>query len=118
MLFITQNNRDRDGHGPEFHKHMYRINAATGASISVYHSFHDEVAVYKQHWWRCNGPCTKRPPFYGFVKRAMNRAPGPNDRWWAQHMASCGGTFVKVREPETQVKSKEVAGKASMGFSF
>jgi len=106
-LFVTQNNRDRDGHGPEFHKHMYRINAATGASISVYHSFHDEVAVYKQHWWRCNGPCTKRPPFYGFVKRAMNRAPGPNDRWWAQHTASCGGDFVKVKEPEKQVKSKD-----------
>ena len=111
----TQNNRDRDGHGPEFHKHMYRINAATGASISVYHTFHDEVAVYKQHWWRCNGPCMKRPPFYGFVKRAMNRAPGPNDRWWAQHLATCGGTFVKVKEPEKQVKSKEVAGKGKKG---
>lgn len=114
-LFVTQNNRDRDGHGPEFHKHMYRINAATGASISVYHSFHDEVALYKQHWWRCNGPCTKRPPFYGFVKRAMNRAPGPNDRWWAQHTASCGGTFVKVKEPEAQMKSKGVAGKGKGG---
>ena len=30
-------------------------------------------------------------------------------------MASCGGTFVKVREPETQVKSKEVAGKGRGG---
>ena len=90
---------------------MYRINAATGASISVYHTFHDEVALYKQHWWRCNGPCTKKPPFYGFVKRAMNRAPGPSDRWWGQHMAACGGTFVKVKEPEKHVKTKEVAGK-------
>ncbi|KAG8239325.1 hypothetical protein J437_LFUL019011, partial [Ladona fulva] len=25
-LFVTCNNRDRDGHGPEFHKHMHRIN--------------------------------------------------------------------------------------------
>ena len=24
-LFVTDNNRDRDGHGPEFHKHMYRL---------------------------------------------------------------------------------------------
>ena len=104
FLFVTDNNRDRDGHGPEFHKHMYRINAATGAAISVYHTFHDEVALYKQHWWRCSGPCTKKAPFYGFVKRAMNRAPGPADRWWEQHRAQCGGSFVKVKEPEKVVK--------------
>lgn len=30
-LFVTDNNRDRDGHGPEFHKHMYRINKEAGA---------------------------------------------------------------------------------------
>lgn len=30
-LFVTDNNRDRDGHGPEFHKHMYRINSEAGA---------------------------------------------------------------------------------------
>jgi len=100
FLFVTDNNDDHDGHGPEFHKHMYRINAATGASISVYHTFHDEVELYKTHWWRCDGPCTKRPPFYGFVKRTMNRAPGPTDRWWGQHQQSCGGTFIKVKEPE------------------
>lgn len=29
-LFVTNNNQDRDGHGPEFHKHMYRINAEAG----------------------------------------------------------------------------------------
>lgn len=29
-LFVTHNNRDRDGHGPEFHKHMYRINQESG----------------------------------------------------------------------------------------
>ena len=33
FLFITDNNDNHDGHGPEFHKHMYRINGATGASI-------------------------------------------------------------------------------------
>ena len=100
FLFITDNNDDHDGHGPEFHKHMYRINASTGANISVYHTFHDEVELYKTHWWRCDGPCTKRPPFYGFVKRTMNKAPGPNDRWWGQHQQTCGGTFIKVKEPE------------------
>lgn len=30
LLFVTHNNRDRDGHGPEFHKHMYRINKEAG----------------------------------------------------------------------------------------
>lgn len=29
-LFVTHNNKDRDGHGPEFHKHMYRINKESG----------------------------------------------------------------------------------------
>ncbi|KAK3718778.1 hypothetical protein QZH41_014053, partial [Actinostola sp. cb2023] len=53
VLFVTQNNKDHDGHGPEFHKHMYRINKQTGTKISVrkiidnntvqvYHNFHDE----------------------------------------------------------------------------
>ncbi|RXN01348.1 hypothetical protein EOD39_7077 [Acipenser ruthenus] len=35
LLFVTLNNEDRDGHGPEFCKHMNRINSATGTKISV-----------------------------------------------------------------------------------
>ena len=35
FLFVTANNKDREGHGPEFKKHMNRINAATGAHITV-----------------------------------------------------------------------------------
>ncbi|KFD72285.1 hypothetical protein M514_01306, partial [Trichuris suis] len=99
-LFVTSNNRDRDGHGPEFQKHMHRINKAAKTNITIYHSFHDEVDFHRTHWWRCNGPCQLRRPFYGWVKRAMNRAPGPNDYWWKNHMETCGGTFVKVKEPE------------------
>ncbi len=34
-LFVTKNNRDRDGHGPQFHAHMYRINKESGANITV-----------------------------------------------------------------------------------
>lgn len=30
-LFVTHNNRDKDGHGPEFQKHMHRINADAGS---------------------------------------------------------------------------------------
>ncbi|VDM48149.1 unnamed protein product [Toxocara canis] len=99
-LFVTVRNRDRDGHGAEFQLHMNRINARAGTRITVYHSFHAEVAKYQQHWWRCEGPCRNRRPFYGFVKRATNRAPGPYDHWWRDHQARCGGKFVKVKEPE------------------
>ncbi|PSN38355.1 hypothetical protein C0J52_06930 [Blattella germanica] len=68
-------------------------------TLLVYHSFHDEVKLYQQHWWRCNGPCQKRPPYFGMVKRSMNRAPGPSDFWWKDHEATCGGSYIKVREP-------------------
>ncbi|XP_076872580.1 DNA-dependent metalloprotease SPRTN [Brachyhypopomus gauderio] len=104
LLFVTQNNRDRDGHGPEFCKHMNRINQASGTKITVYHSFHDEVDVYRQHWWRCDGPCQNRKPFFGYVKRAMNRAPSARDPWWEDHRRTCGGTYTKVKEPENYGK--------------
>ncbi|XP_051171572.1 DNA-dependent metalloprotease dvc-1-like isoform X2 [Leptopilina boulardi] len=100
FLFVTNNNRDRDGHGPEFCKHMHRINKEAGTNITIYHTFHAEVKLYQQHWWRCNGPCQKKHPFFGMVRRSMNRAPGPNDCWWNQHQLTCGGKFIKVREPE------------------
>lgn len=101
-LFITNNkdHRDRDGHGSEFCKHMYRINKEAGTKISIYHNFNEEVMLYKQHWWRCNGSCQQNKPFYGYVKRSMNRAPGPNDNWWVNHQAICGGIFIKIKEPE------------------
>uniref|UniRef100_A0A1I7YHV8 SprT-like domain-containing protein n=2 Tax=Steinernema glaseri TaxID=37863 RepID=A0A1I7YHV8_9BILA len=105
-LFITERNQDRDGHGPNFQAHMHRINHETGTAISIYHSFHAEVALYKQHHWRCEGPCRNKHPFYGWVKRATNRAPGSYDRWWSQHEATCGGKFVKVKEPEKAPKRK------------
>ncbi|KPP73725.1 sprT-like domain-containing protein Spartan-like [Scleropages formosus] len=104
LLFVTQNNRDRDGHGPEFCKHMDRINKASGTNITVCHTFHDEVDLYRQHWWRCNGPCQNLKPFFGYVKRAMNRAPSAQDPWWADHQRSCGGTYIKIKEPENYGK--------------
>ncbi|XP_051954564.1 DNA-dependent metalloprotease SPRTN [Xyrauchen texanus] len=105
LLFVTQNNRDRDGHGPEFCKHMNRINQASGTNITIYHSFHNEVDVYRQHWWRCNGPCQNRRPFFGYVKRAMNRPPSTRDPWWAEHQRTCGGTYTKIKEPENYGKT-------------
>ncbi|XP_066148547.1 DNA-dependent metalloprotease SPRTN [Euwallacea fornicatus] len=117
-LFVTNNNRDRDGHGPEFHSHMYRINAETGTNITVYHDFHDEVRLYQQHWWRCNGPCQHWHPYFGTVRRATNRPPGPNDRWWNDHLNKCGGNFVKVKSPEALAKpSKTTKSKQKANFN-
>eukprot|EP00049_Salpingoeca_infusionum_P016177 m.327861 g.327861 ORF g.327861 m.327861 type:complete len:413 (-) comp16026_c4_seq1:60-1298(-) len=100
FLFLTQRIQDRDGHGPSFQFHMHRLNKMCGSNITVYHTFHDEVKMYQTHWWRCNGSCVSKPPFFGMVKRAMNRAPGPSDFWFARHQQECGGTFIKIREPE------------------
>lgn len=38
------------------------------------------------------------------VRRTSNRAPGHNDFWWAGHQRMCGGTFIKIKEPEKKVK--------------
>lgn len=81
--------------------------------IQVYHSFHDEVDEYRRHWWRCNGPCQHRKPYYGYVKRATNRAPSAHDYWWTEHQKTCGGTFIKVKEPENY--SKKGKGKTKLG---
>eukprot|EP00095_Tigriopus_kingsejongensis_P009843 maker-scaffold21_size687808-snap-gene-5.35 protein:Tk09843 transcript:maker-scaffold21_size687808-snap-gene-5.35-mRNA-1 annotation:"sprt-like domain-containing protein spartan" len=108
-LFVTDGNDDHDGHGPAFHEHMHRINRAAGTKISVNH--------YKTHWWKCNGPCQNRKPFLGMVKRSMNRAPGPNDRWFPEHQASCGGTFIKVKEPEGYGQKKSGKKKVDPGKS-
>ncbi|XP_061480473.1 DNA-dependent metalloprotease SPRTN [Rhineura floridana] len=108
LLFVTNNDKDHDSHGPEFCKHMRRINRLTGANITIYHEFHDEVDSYRQHWWRCSGPCQNRKPYFGYVKRAMNRAPSANDFWWSEHQQTCGGTFTKIKEPENNSrKGKE-----------
>ncbi|NXH78558.1 SPRTN protein, partial [Hydrobates tethys] len=108
LLFVTNNDKDRESHGPEFCKHMRRINRLTGANVTIYHTFHDEVDLYRQHWWRCNGPCQNRKPYFGYVKRSMNRAPSARDFWWVEHQETCGGTFTKVKEPENfSKKSKE-----------
>ncbi|XP_054936893.1 DNA-dependent metalloprotease SPRTN isoform X2 [Physeter macrocephalus] len=69
--------------------------------VEVYHTFHDEVDEYRRHWWRCNGPCQHKKPYYGYVKRATNRAPSAHDYWWAEHRKTCGGTYIKIKEPES-----------------
>ncbi|XP_039434404.1 DNA-dependent metalloprotease SPRTN [Culex pipiens pallens] len=102
--FVLGIREGNGGHGPHFKKIMNGINKIAGTNISVYHSFHDEVNLYKTHWWKCNGVCRNRPPHFGTVKRSSNRKPGPYDRWWTQHQQDCGGEFVKVKEPSPKRK--------------
>lgn len=111
--FIRGIMEENGGHGQNFLAKMHEINRAAGTNISVYHSFHDEVDLYKKHWWKCNGPCQNRTPHLGVVKRTCNRAPGPNDFWWKQHEQSCGGQFIKVKEPERVEKKRN--GKENKG---
>lgn len=100
---------DRDGHGEAFQRLAARINDAergTGVMVTIYHSFHAEVAVHRQHVWRCQGPCRERAPYFGYVRRAMNRAPQSADRWWREHQLVCGGTFVKLQGPERRERER------------
>jgi hypothetical protein len=65
------------------------------------------VDSYRKHIWQCDGPCRTKPPSFGLVKRMMNRAPGKSDFWWEEHEAECGGTYVKIAEPEKTKKQIE-----------
>lgn len=109
--FINGIQEENGGHGQKFLAKMHEINKKTGTNITVYHTFHDEVELYKKHWWRCEGACRERKPFYGYVKRVANRAPGPNDLWWKSHQSTCGGNFIKIKEPEKVEKKKKTTKK-------
>ncbi|ANQ10285.1 Uncharacterized protein PCOAH_00042010 [Plasmodium coatneyi] len=123
FLFLTRSNSRHDGHGPEFKKHMYRINKATGLCITIYHSFHKEVNFYRNHVWRCTGVCRTYPPHFGYVKRSMNRPPGPKEKWLEEaeeaknsdtvHLSSAGnnsGILGKVID-STRAKNKKTTAK-------
>eukprot|EP00177_Eucheuma_denticulatum_P004796 GFKZ01008710.1.p1 GENE.GFKZ01008710.1~~GFKZ01008710.1.p1 ORF type:complete len:734 (+),score=74.40 GFKZ01008710.1:359-2560(+) len=88
-----------DGHGPRFMSHANRINRAESGKVSItpYHSFTDEVDLYRVHHWTCNR-CGR------VIKRAMNRAPAPRDPFWPVHEKACGGTFIKTNEPDKKNK--------------
>jgi len=82
--------------------------------MQIYHNFHNEVKLYQQHWWKCNGPCQYRPPFFGTVRRAMNRPPSRSDFWWADHQRNCSGQFIKIKEPENYKSKKNDKSKLSL----
>lgn len=113
-LFLTEGIAARDGHdghGPKFLSHASRINMAERGRVNItpYHSFIDEVNLYRVHHWQCT-MCAC------IIKRAMNRAPAPRDPWWPRHKLKCGGDFIKVKEPpkpekkETWKKPKKFRG--------
>jgi hypothetical protein len=121
-FFITTSWRhargdDGTGHGVGFQLLADAINNHGNYEITIYHTFHDEVDSYRTHVWQCDGPCKTQPPYFGLVKRSMNRAPGKGDTWWARHETECGGTYTKIQEPELTKKqlsamsSKERAGR-------
>ncbi|RAR11162.1 zinc finger rad18 domain-containing protein [Stemphylium lycopersici] len=108
---------DGTGHGVGFQLLADAINSHGNYKVTIYHTFHDEVNSYRTHVWKCNGPCHTQPPFFGLVKRSMNRAPAKSDTWFAKHQAECGGTYTKIQEPAPTKKqlqamtAKERAGR-------
>ncbi|XP_064118445.1 DNA-dependent metalloprotease SPRTN-like [Macrobrachium nipponense] len=98
-LHVTQGQNYRDSHGPEFRTLMKQINGQEGSKITIYHNFKKEVDKYRINVYRCDGPCVKKRPFFGILRRAIGRPPGPTDKWWAQHQLECGGTFHKIGGP-------------------
>jgi hypothetical protein len=121
-FFITTSWRhSRDdggtGHGVGFQLLANAINYHGNYEVTIFHTFHDEVESYRTHVWQCDGECKTHPPYFGLVKRSMNRAPGKGDSWWARHEAECGGTYKKIQEPVPTKKqvgamtAKERAGR-------
>ncbi|KAF2661356.1 hypothetical protein K491DRAFT_774037 [Lophiostoma macrostomum CBS 122681] len=102
---------DGTGHGVGFQLLADAISNHGNYEITIYHTFHDEVDSYRTHVWQCDGPCRQQPPFFGVVKRSMNRAPGKGDYWWAKHEAECGGTYTKIQEPELTKKQRDALSK-------
>lgn len=134
-FFITTSWRhsrgdDGTGHGEGFQLLADAINSHGNYEVTIFHTFHDEVVSvslvvfytkqtlritiqdsYRTHVWKCNGPCKDRPPYFGLVKRSMNRPPGKSDSWWTRHEAECGGTYTKIQEPAPTKKKIESMSK-------
>ncbi|KIW06936.1 uncharacterized protein PV09_02598 [Verruconis gallopava] len=120
-LFITTGWRharggDGTGHGKGFQLLADAISNHGGYEVTVFHKFHEEVDSYRTHIWKCDGPCQNQPPFFGFVKRSMNRPPSKNDPWWDKHQEECGGKYTKIAEPApTKAQLSNMTAKARAG---
>ena len=98
---------DLSGHGKYFKEKMNEINKETGFNVSVYHKFLDEVSYYAKYVWRCNGICRNKKPYYGYVRRQMNRPPQKADKWFMKHQKECGGTFIRISPTEEEEKKEK-----------
>uniref|UniRef100_A0A0P4WFK9 Protein with SprT-like domain at the N terminus n=1 Tax=Scylla olivacea TaxID=85551 RepID=A0A0P4WFK9_SCYOL len=90
-------------------------------TLLVFHNFHKEVDKFRVHVYRCDGPCTKKRPYFGVLRRAITRPPGPMDKWWAKHSQECGGTFHKVEGPDISPSTSQntpKSARASPAFSL
>lgn len=81
-----------DNHGKNFVKIMNEINVKAGTNISIYHDFHNEVALYRKLLYRCNGICQMQPPNYGlFIPHSFD-----DSDWLVDHLVNCGGLLSRV----------------------
>ncbi|CAH2251436.1 sprT-like domain-containing Spartan [Pelobates cultripes] len=128
LLFVTYNNKDHDSHGPEFCKHMKRINCFTGANISVNKyeqvQYHDGVGRYRKKsdwviWCLRIAPWQKvLKPFLCRVKYRINRpglliwrGPLVLDSWRDPTSKSVGpltGSFFQVCEVDNCNNQKDM----------
>ncbi|KAE9963006.1 hypothetical protein BLS_009797 [Venturia inaequalis] len=107
---------DGTGHGTGFLLLADAINSHGNYDITVYHTFHDEVDSYRTHVWKCDGICQNQPPYFGLVKRSMNRAPSSSDPWFTKHEFECGGSYTKISEPDlTKQQLKALSAKERAG---
>ncbi|KAB7498951.1 SprT-like domain-containing protein Spartan [Armadillidium nasatum] len=95
-LYLQKGIEGSNGHGEEFKSLMKYINEREGTHIKIYHSFRKEVDKFRVNIYKCSGPCRNKKPYYGILKRAISRPPGPEDHWWKKHEEECGGVFKKV----------------------
>ncbi|KAA8905498.1 SprT-like family-domain-containing protein [Sphaerosporella brunnea] len=103
---------DPTGHGSGFQRMAFAINQHGGYEITTTHTFHVEVENYQTHVWQCTGSCRESPPYFGILKRAMNRPPGPSDSWYEDHRKKCnGGIWVKISEPPPKEKKRKTTQK-------
>lgn len=45
----------------------------------------------------------------------MNRPPSQRDPWWSEHQRTCGGTYIKIKEPEGYGKKARRKGGGDKG---
>lgn len=86
-----------DDHGPNFQCVMERVNEETGANVTIYHDFHDELALLENRLWQCNGKCRRRSPNFGIVRSETdNFDEFKDEQWFSSHSITCGGKFELV----------------------